>query len=92
MRSQILNLLLELQEEMGLSYVYVSQHMGVIKHFTDKVMVMQNGTVVEQGLTAEVFAAPQHSLTQKLLDSHFSAPSHDRTNRISSATPKIECK
>ncbi|RWX55376.1 peptide ABC transporter ATP-binding protein [Photobacterium chitinilyticum] len=91
MRSQILNLLLELQEEMGLSYVYVSQHMGVIKHFTDKVMVMQNGEVVEQGLTAEVFAAPQHSLTQKLLDSHFSAPAHDRTNRISSATPKIEC-
>jgi cationic peptide transport system ATP-binding protein len=91
MRSQILNLLLELQEEMGLSYVYVSQHMGVIKHFTDKVMVMQNGEVVEQGLTADVFANPQHPLTQKLLDSHFSAPSHDRTNRISSATPKIEC-
>ncbi|MGF1871424.1 ATP-binding cassette domain-containing protein [Photobacterium indicum] len=91
MRSQILNLLLELQEEMGLSYVYVSQHMGVVKHFSDKVIVMQDGEVVEKGPTAEVFSAPQHSLTQKLLDSHFSAPTHDRTNRISKATPKIKC-
>ncbi|MBC7002510.1 ATP-binding cassette domain-containing protein [Photobacterium sp. BZF1] len=91
MRSQILNLLLELQEEMGLSYIYVSQHMGVIKHFSDKVIVMQHGEIVEQGKTDEVFGSPQHALTQKLLDSHFSAPSHDRSNRLSRATPKIEC-
>ena len=82
---------LQLQEEMGLSYVYVSQHMGVVKHFSDKVIVMQDGEVVEKGPTAEVFSSPQHSLTQKLLDSHFSAPTHDRTNRISKATPKIKC-
>ncbi|MFC1503175.1 ATP-binding cassette domain-containing protein [Pseudomonadota bacterium] len=91
MRSQILNLLLEMQEEMGLSYVYVSQHMGVIKHFSDKVMVMQHGEVVERGPTDEVFSNPQHPLTQKLLESHFSAPAHDRTSRISRATPKISC-
>ncbi|OAN18294.1 peptide ABC transporter ATP-binding protein [Photobacterium jeanii] len=91
MRSQIINLLFELQEEMGLSYIYVSQHMGVIKHFTDKVMVMHEGEVVESGNTAEVFNNPQHALTQKLLDSHFSAPSHDRSSRISGATPKICC-
>ncbi len=56
MRSQILNLLLELQEQMALSYVYVSQHMGVVKHIADKVMVMQNGEVVEAGDTQTVFA------------------------------------
>ncbi len=47
MRSQIINLFLELQEEMGLSFVYVSQHIGIVKHITDKVMVMHEGEVVE---------------------------------------------
>ncbi|CEO39685.1 ABC transporter ATP-binding protein [Photobacterium kishitanii] len=89
MRSQMINLLLELQEEMGLSYVYVSQHMGVIKHFSDKVMVMQDGEVVEKGRTANVFANPKHSLTQKLLDSHFSSPTREKSGRILNSTPKI---
>lgn len=88
-RSQIINLLLDLQQEMGLSYIYVSQHMGVIKHFSDKLMVMQKGEVVEQGATQDVFNAPQHPLTQKLLDSHFTAPSHDRSTRTSSRSAKI---
>ncbi len=86
MRSQIINLLLELQEEMGLSYVYVSQHMGVIKHVTDKLMVMQKGEVVESGDTASLFAKPQHSLTQRLIDSHFTAPVLDRRSRKSPST------
>ncbi|EAR53519.1 putative ABC-type antimicrobial peptide transport system, ATPase component [Photobacterium sp. SKA34] len=89
MRSQMINLLLELQEEMGLSYIYVSQHMGVIKHFSDKVMVMQDGEVVEKGRTANVFNNPKHSLTQKLLDSHFSSPKKDKSTRINNSTPKI---
>lgn len=71
MRSQILNLFLELQEEMGVSFVYVSQHIGVIKHITDKVMVMHEGKVVESGATAEVLANPQHPITQRMIDSHF---------------------
>lgn len=82
MRSQILNLLLELQEQMGLSYVYVSQHMGVVKHIADKVMVMQGGEVVESGTTVSVFEAPEHPLTQRLLESHFTAPSLDRRSRF----------
>lgn len=81
MRSQIINLLLELQEKMGLSYIYVSQHMGVIKHIADKVMVMQNGFVVEKGTTADVFGAPKHPLTQRLIESHFTAPTQDRRSR-----------
>ncbi|MCP4954687.1 MULTISPECIES: peptide ABC transporter ATP-binding protein [Photobacterium] len=89
MRSQMINLLLELQEEMGLSYIYVSQHMGVIKHFSDKVMVMQDGEVVEKGRTANVFENPKHSLTQKLLDSHFSSPTREKSGRILNSTPKI---
>ncbi|RXJ73660.1 peptide ABC transporter ATP-binding protein [Veronia nyctiphanis] len=80
-RSQIINLLLELQEKMALSYIYVSQHMGVVKHIADHVMVMQEGTIVETGRAGQIFTAPEHPLTQRLLDSHFSAPSLDRKAR-----------
>lgn len=85
MRSQIINLLLELQEQMGLSYIYVSQHMGVIKHIADKVMVMQNGDVVESGRTQDVFSSPQHPLTERLLESHFKAPTLDRRSRFNAS-------
>ncbi|MBM7036885.1 peptide ABC transporter ATP-binding protein [Vibrio ulleungensis] len=71
MRSQIVNLLLELQEEMGVSFIYVSQHIGMIKHITDKILVMDNGGVVEAGNTLDIIDNPKHSVTQKLVDSHF---------------------
>ncbi|MFV0574120.1 MAG: ATP-binding cassette domain-containing protein [Vibrio sp.] len=73
MRSQIINLFLELQEEMGVSFVYVSQHIGVIKHITDKIMVMHDGEVVETGDTQKIMASPQHPITQKLIDNHFNS-------------------
>ncbi|MGR5131916.1 peptide ABC transporter ATP-binding protein [Vibrio alfacsensis] len=77
MRSQIINLFLELQEEMGLSFVYVSQHIGIVKHITDKVMVMHEGEVVEFGETNQVLTNPQHPITQRLVNSHFyKAPTH----------------
>lgn len=71
MRSQIINLFLELQEEMGVSFIYVSQHIGVIKHITDKVMVMHEGEVVEFGDTLAVLSEPQHPITQRMVESHF---------------------
>ncbi len=71
MRSQIINLFLELQEEMGVSFVYVSQHIGIIKHITDKVMVMHEGDVVEAGDTLQVLSDPQHPITQCMIESHF---------------------
>ncbi len=74
MRSQIINLFLELQEEMGVSFVYVSQHLGIIKHITDKLMVMHEGEVVESGDTQQVLASPKHIITQRLVESHFSKP------------------
>lgn len=72
MRSQIINLFLELQEEMGVSFVYVSQHLGIIKHITDKIMVMHEGDVVESGETQQVLSCPEHIITQRLVESHFS--------------------
>ncbi|AYV22582.1 MULTISPECIES: ABC transporter ATP-binding protein [Vibrio] len=71
MRSQIINLFLELQEEMGVAFVYVSQHLGIIKHITDKVMVMHEGDVVEYGNTNEIMTNPQHIVTQRMVESHF---------------------
>ncbi|NOJ22543.1 peptide ABC transporter ATP-binding protein [Vibrio coralliilyticus] len=71
MRSQIINLFLELQEEMGVSFIYVSQHLGVVKHITDKVMVMHNGEVVEAGETQQILSCPDNIITQRMVESHF---------------------
>ena len=71
MRSQIINLMLELQQKQGIAYIYVTQHLGMMKHISDQVMVMHHGEVVERGSTSEVLAAPLHEQTKRLINSHF---------------------
>ncbi|MEN5015386.1 putrescine export ABC transporter ATP-binding protein SapF [Erwinia sp. Eh17-17] len=71
MRSQLINLMLELQAKHGISYIYVTQHLGMMKHISDKVLVMHQGEVVERGSTADVLACPLHDLTKRLISSHF---------------------
>lgn len=71
MRSQLINLMLELQEEQGISYIYVTQHLGMMKHISDQIVVMHDDEVVERGSTADVLAAPLHDLTKRLIASHF---------------------
>ena len=71
MRSQLINLMLELQEKQGISYIYVTQHLGMMKHISDQVMVMHEGSVVERGSTASVLASPLHDLTKRLIAGHF---------------------
>ncbi|MBZ6078440.1 ABC transporter ATP-binding protein [Microvirga puerhi] len=66
-RSQILNLLMELQKELGLSYLFISHDLSVVRHLADEVVVMYLGTVVEQGETGALFEAPQHPYTQALI-------------------------
>jgi cationic peptide transport system ATP-binding protein len=79
MRSQIINLFLELQDEMGVSFIYASQHIGIIKHITDKVMVMHEGDVVEYGDTRTVLTSPENPITQRLVESHFfKAPTYKK--------------
>ncbi|WP_373768046.1 ATP-binding cassette domain-containing protein [Glaesserella sp.] len=70
-KSQLINLMLNLQERLGLSYIYIGQHLGVIKHLADKLMVMDEGKVVEYGNTKEVLLNPQTALTTRLIESHF---------------------
>jgi peptide/nickel transport system ATP-binding protein/oligopeptide transport system ATP-binding protein len=66
-RSQILNLLLELQQRLGLSYLFISHDLSVVRHFADRVAVMYLGRIAETGTTAEVFAKPVHPYTEALL-------------------------
>ena len=66
-QSQILNLLVELQERLNLAYLFISHDLSVVKHMADEVMVMYLGRVVESGSSEEVFGAPRHPYTQALL-------------------------
>jgi len=68
-QAQVLNLLQDLQDEFGLSYIFISHDLAVVKYMSDEVMVMNNGEVVEQGDSDALYSAPQQPYTRKLLDS-----------------------
>lgn len=70
-KTQLLNLLLDLQKQLGLSYIYLGQHVGIIKHISDYMLVMKEGHMVEYGSTREVLSAPAHDFTRRLVESHF---------------------
>jgi ABC-type glutathione transport system ATPase component len=63
----IINLLLDLQEQFGLSYLFVSHDLSVVKHLAHRVAVMYKGAIVEQGDGDQVFTHPQHEYTRRLL-------------------------
>ncbi|WP_460449783.1 ABC transporter ATP-binding protein [Alsobacter sp. SYSU BS001988] len=67
LRSQMLDLMMRLQDELQLSYVFISHDIGVIRYMCDRVSVMYQGRVVETGATDQVCDAPQHAYTQALL-------------------------
>ncbi len=66
-QAQVLNLLKDLQDEFGLSYIFISHDLAVVKFISDEVLVMQNGDVVEQNEAQALLAAPQQEYTRKLL-------------------------
>ena len=76
-QAQVLNLLIELQQELGLAYVFISHDLSVVRHIADQVLVMYLGKPVEQGPSQVVFDSPQHPYTQALL----SATPQANTNR-----------
>lgn len=67
LRSQMINLLLDLQQQMGLAYILISHNLGIIRHFSDTIIVLSKGKVVESGITRDVMRKPQHKVTQKLM-------------------------
>jgi peptide/nickel transport system ATP-binding protein len=68
-QAQVLNLLAELRRELGLTMLFISHHLGVVRHLSDRLAVMYLGRIVELGSVAQVTAAPQHPYTQALLTS-----------------------
>jgi peptide/nickel transport system ATP-binding protein len=66
-QAQVLDLLTDLQDELGVSYLFISHDLGVIHHMSDRILVMQDGRVVESGAADDVFERPQAPYTQRLL-------------------------
>jgi peptide/nickel transport system ATP-binding protein len=67
-QAQVLNLFIRLREELQLTYLFISHDLGVIRHVSDRVVVMYLGRVVEAGPTAEIYAAPNHPYTTALIE------------------------
>ncbi len=68
-QAQILNLLNELKEKLKLTYLFISHDLAVVKHMADRIMVMKDGKLVEQGPSNELFQNPESDYTRELLDS-----------------------
>ncbi len=69
LRAQILDLLTELQQQNGMAVLLITHDLNLVRKFADRIIVMENGHIVEQGAVDAVFAHPQHAYTRKLLDS-----------------------
>jgi peptide/nickel transport system ATP-binding protein len=66
-QATVLNLLLDLQEEFGLTYLFISHDLAVVKYMADDILVMSEGSIVERGSADDIYARPQHPYTQQLL-------------------------
>jgi peptide/nickel transport system ATP-binding protein len=66
-QATVLNLLLDLQEEFGLTYLFISHDLAVVKYMSDEILVMSEGEIVEHGSSEEIYARPQHPYTKQLL-------------------------
>src|SRR3546814_72711 len=66
-QAQVLNLFMDLREQLGLTYLFISHNLSVVEHISDRVVIMYLGRVVESAPTEELFATPNHPYTQALL-------------------------
>lgn len=67
-QAQILNLLFDLQGRLGLTYIFISHDLSVVRYMADRMAVMQDGKILEQGISDELFSKPQSQYTRNLLD------------------------
>ena len=79
-QAQVLNLMRRLQDEFGLTYLFISHDMSVVRHMSDRIAVMYLGRIVEEGETEALFAQPRHPYTQLLLQTipNIQQPHRDR--------------
>ena len=68
-QAQVLNLLQDLQDEFGLSYIFISHDLAVVKYISDEVMVMNEGAIIEMADSDEIYRNPREDYTRKLLAS-----------------------
>jgi dipeptide transport system ATP-binding protein len=81
-RAQVLNLMMDLQQDLGISYVFISHDLSVVEHIADDVMVMYLGRCVEKGSKEAIFKNPRHPYTQALLSATPRLDPHMRRERI----------
>lgn len=81
-QAQVINLLMDLQEEFGLSYLFISHDMAVIQHVCKRIAVMYRGKIVEEGTREEIIENPRHRYTQSLLSAVPEPDPHRKTERI----------
>lgn len=81
-RAQVLNLMMDLQNELGLSYIFISHDLSVVEHIADEVIVMYLGRCVEQGTAEQIFSNPRHPYTQALLSATPRLSAEKRRERI----------
>jgi dipeptide transport system ATP-binding protein len=81
-QAQVLNLFMDLQEQTGVAYVFISHNLSVVQHVADEVAVMYLGRVVERGPKATLFAQPLHPYTQALMSATPALHAADRRERI----------
>ena len=81
-QAQIINLMLDLQEQQGLAYMFVTHDLSVVKYISDDILVMYLGTMVEKAPANELFANPMHPYTQALLSAIPVPDIHAKKNRI----------
>ena len=98
-QAQILNLLEDLQDQLGLTYIFITHDLAVVNHFADDIAVMYLGQVIEKAPAEELFEHPLHPYTQALLSAIPVPDTHNRPERLvlkgeisSPIEPKDECR
>jgi oligopeptide/dipeptide ABC transporter ATP-binding protein len=81
MQAQILNLLMDLREKMGLSFVFISHNIKVVKIISDRILVMHSGIIVEIGAKNDICSRPKHPYTQVLMTPFLNKPSNFQKQR-----------
>lgn len=81
-QSQILNLLVDLQRELNLSYLFIAHDLAVVKHISDRIAIMYLGKIVETGSGEQIYRAPQHPYTQSLISAIPVPDPHRKSQRI----------
>jgi ABC-type glutathione transport system ATPase component len=88
-RSQILNLLRDLQEQLGLTYLFISHDLAVVRYMAEDICVIQHGRIVEASVRARLFARPEHPYTKALLGAILEPPALGKKSQSHRGTDSV---